>query len=59
VAPNTTTQRPINPLKLNLAVFNGDKKIADVPSVTLERGKSFSLFVGGSESTPILVWNSD
>jgi alginate O-acetyltransferase complex protein AlgF len=59
VAPNTTTQRPINPLKLNLAVFNGDKKIADVPSVTLERGKSFSLFVGGSESMPILVWNND
>jgi alginate O-acetyltransferase complex protein AlgF len=59
VAPNTTTQRPINPLKLNLAVFNGEKKIADVPPVTLERGKSFSLFVGGSEVTPILVWNND
>jgi alginate O-acetyltransferase complex protein AlgF len=59
VAPNTTTQRPINPLKLNLALFNGEKKIADVPPVTLERGKSFSLFVGGSEATPILVWNND
>jgi len=59
VAPNTTTQRPINPLKLNLAVFNGEKKLADVPPITLERGKSFSLFVGGSEATPILVWNND
>jgi alginate O-acetyltransferase complex protein AlgF len=59
VAPNTTTQRPINPLKLSLAVFSGDKKISDVPPVTLERGKSFSLFVGGTEAVPILVWNND
>jgi alginate O-acetyltransferase complex protein AlgF len=59
VAANTSTQRTINPLKLDLALFSGDKKIADVPSTPLERGRSFSLFVSGTESTPVLVWNKD
>ena len=59
VAPNSSTQRTINPLKLDFAVFSGDKKIADVPAVPLERGQSFSLFVCGTEATPVLVWNKD
>lgn len=59
VAPNTSTQRSINPLKVNLALFNGNTKVADVPPVELERGRSFSLFVGGSLAVPILVWNRD
>jgi len=59
VAPNTSTQRTINPLKLDLALFSGDKKIATVPPVELERGRSFSLFAGGSPGAPILVWNKD
>jgi alginate O-acetyltransferase complex protein AlgF len=59
VAPNTSTQRTINPLKLDFALFNGEKKIADVPAVPLERGQSFSLFVCGTETTPVLVWNKD
>ena len=59
IAPNSSTQRTINPLKLSLALFSGDRKIADVPSTPLERGQSFSLFVCGSETTPVLVWNKD
>jgi alginate O-acetyltransferase complex protein AlgF len=59
VAPNTSTQRTINPLKLDFALFNGDRKIADVPAVPLERGQSFSLFVCGTETTPVLAWNKD
>ena len=59
VAPNTSTQRTINPLKVDFALFNGDKKVADVPAVPLERGQSFSLFVCGTEATPVLVWNKD
>ena len=59
VAPGTSMQRTINPLKLNLAVFNGDKKIADVPTIPLERGQSFSLFVGGSDASPVLVVSKD
>lgn len=59
VAPNTSTQRTINPLKVSFALFHGDKKVADVPPVPLERGQSYSLFVCGSEATPVLVWNKD
>jgi alginate O-acetyltransferase complex protein AlgF len=59
VAANTSRQRAINPLRLSLALFSGERKIADVPSVELERGRSFSLFAGGSETAPILVWNRD
>ena len=59
VAPNTSTQRTINPLKLDFALFNGDRKVADVPAMPLERGQSFSLFVCGTETTPVLVWNKD
>jgi alginate O-acetyltransferase complex protein AlgF len=59
VAPNTSAQRTINPLKVNFALFSGDKKVADVPPVPLERGQSHSLFVCGTETTPVLVWNKD
>jgi len=59
VAPNTSTHRTINPLRLSLALFSGTQKIADVPSIALERGRSFSLFVGGSAAAPVLVWNKD
>lgn len=59
VAPNSSAQRTINPLKVSFALFNGDKKLADVPPVPLERGQSYSLFVCGTQSTPVLVWNKD
>ena len=59
VAPNTSAQRTINPLKLNFALFNGARKVADVPAVPLDRGQSYSLFVCGTEATPVLVWNKD
>ena len=59
VPPNTSAQRTINPLKLDFALYNGDRKVADVPVVPLERGQSFSLFVCGTETTPVLVWNKD
>jgi alginate O-acetyltransferase complex protein AlgF len=59
VAPNTSTQRTINPLKLSFALFNGDRKLADVPAAPLERGQSYTLFVCGTETTPVLVWNKD
>jgi alginate O-acetyltransferase complex protein AlgF len=59
VAPSSSAQRTINPLKVSFALFNGDKKLADVPPVPLDRGQSYSLFVCGTESTPVLVWNKD
>jgi alginate O-acetyltransferase complex protein AlgF len=59
VAPASSAQRAINPLQLNLALFNGDKKIANVPQVALQRGQSFSLFVSGTQVSPVLVWHKD
>jgi alginate O-acetyltransferase complex protein AlgF len=59
VAPNTSVQRTINPLKLSFALFSGDRKIADVPATPMDRGQSFSLFACGTETTPVLVWNKD
>jgi alginate O-acetyltransferase complex protein AlgF len=59
VAPNTSVQRTVNPLTLSLALFRGSDKFADVPPLVLERGKSFSLFVVGSASAPVVVWNKD
>jgi alginate O-acetyltransferase complex protein AlgF len=44
-------------LKVNLAVYNGATKLADAKPVTLERGKTFSLFVTGSASQPVLIWS--
>lgn len=59
VAPGTSAQREINPLKLSLGLFNGPTKLTDVPPVALDRGKVFSLFVSGSEAYPVMIWNED
>lgn len=59
VASGGTAQREINPLKLTFALFNGEQKISDLPPVSLDRGKVFSLFVSGSQASPVLVWNED
>ena len=59
VAPNTSAQRAINPLKLSLALFSGAQKIATVAPIALERGRSVSLFVSGSTASPVLVVNED
>ncbi len=59
LAPGASAQREINPLKLNLAIFKGDQALGTAPPVALDRGKVFSLFVSGSESSPVLIWNDD
>lgn len=59
VAPGASAQREINPLKLTLGVFDGDQKLSDAPLVALDRGKVFSLFIGGSKASPVMVWNED
>jgi alginate O-acetyltransferase complex protein AlgF len=59
VAENTSAQRAINPLTLSLALFDGEKKIATVPPIALVRGRSFSVFVSGSATSPVLVVNED
>jgi len=57
VAANASGHREVNPVKVNLAVYNGATKLADAKPVTLERGKTFSLFVTGSSSQPVLIWS--
>ena len=57
VAANSSGHREVNPVKANLALYNGTTKIADAKPVTLERGKTFSLFVTGSASQPVLIWS--
>ena len=57
VAPFKAGQREINPLSVALALFDGDRKVVDVPPVTFERGKASSLIVGGTSSVPILIWD--
>jgi len=59
VAPGLAAQREINPLKLNLAVFDNATLIGSAPPVALDRGKVFSLFVSGSATSPVMVWNDD
>lgn len=56
VASNDVGQREVNPVKANLAVFNGATKLADAKPVNLERGKAYSLFVSGSAASPVLTW---
>jgi alginate O-acetyltransferase complex protein AlgF len=57
VAANASGHREVNPVKASLAVYNGSTKLADAKPVTLERGKTFSLFVTGSASQPVLIWS--
>lgn len=57
VAANASGHREVNPVKASLALYNGATKVADAKPVTLERGKTFSLFVTGSTSQPVLIWS--
>ncbi len=57
VAPFKAAQREINPLSVSLGLFDGDRKIAEVPPVTFERGKASSLIVGGTSAVPVLTWD--
>ncbi|HEY9133178.1 MAG TPA: alginate O-acetyltransferase AlgF [Dyella sp.] len=56
VAANASGQREVNPIKANLAVFDGSSKLADAKPVTLMRGSTYSLFVTGTRSNPVLIW---
>jgi alginate O-acetyltransferase complex protein AlgF len=47
----------VNPVKASLALYSGETKVADVKPMTLERGKTFSLFVTGSATQPVLIWS--
>ena len=56
VASTASGKREVNPSKVQLAVYDGDKKIADAPPVSLARGQAFSLFVVGDAGSPRMAW---
>lgn len=56
VAANGRGEREINPVKVNLALFEGDKKVSDLKPVALERGEAAVLYVTGSGNSLSPVW---
>jgi alginate O-acetyltransferase complex protein AlgF len=56
VAAKGTGQREINPVKVSMALYAGDKKVGDVKPVALERGEAAVLYVTGSGSALSPVW---
>jgi alginate O-acetyltransferase complex protein AlgF len=56
VVPQSHGDREINPVKVNLALFDGERKVVDLPSVALERGEVTGLFVTGGNNRFVPVW---
>ncbi|AXO89722.1 alginate O-acetyltransferase AlgF [Pseudomonas parafulva] len=56
VAAKGRGEREINPVKVNLALFEGNKKVGDVKPVDLERGEAAVLYVTGSGTRLSPVW---
>ncbi|MBD9485111.1 alginate O-acetyltransferase AlgF [Pseudomonas sp. PDM14] len=56
VGPDSSGEREINPVKVGLALFDGDKKVSDLKPVTLERGEVVCLYVTGTSGKLSPVW---
>lgn len=56
VAAKGRDEREINPVKVSLALYEGDKKVSDLKPVALERGEAAVLYVTGSGSSLSPVW---
>ncbi|WDY58840.1 alginate O-acetyltransferase AlgF [Pseudomonas sp. PSKL.D1] len=56
VAAKGRGEREINPVKVNLALFEGNKKVSDLKPVALERGEAAVLYVTGSGNSLSPVW---
>lgn len=56
VAPKAHGDREINPVKVTLSLYQGDKKVSDLKPVALERGEAAVLYVTGSGSNLSPVW---
>ncbi|MFP7753609.1 alginate O-acetyltransferase AlgF [Thermodesulfobacteriota bacterium B35] len=55
-ATMTSAARGVNPVQVELDVYDGEILLARAPQVTLERGRMFSLFVCGDRNAPVVVW---
>lgn len=56
VAPDGNGEREVNPVKISLALFDGEQKISDLKPVTLARGEVVSLYITGKGSQLSPVW---
>ncbi|NWE40437.1 alginate O-acetyltransferase AlgF [Pseudomonas yamanorum] len=56
VAAKGRGEREINPVKVSLALYEGDKKVGDVKPVALERGEAAVLYVTGTGANLSPVW---
>ncbi len=56
VAPQGRGDREINPVKARLALFDGDRKVADLKPVSLSRGEILCLYVTGNANSLNPVW---
>ncbi len=48
--------RGVNPVGVELDVYDGKSLLSRVPRVVFERGRMFSLFVCGDRTAPVAVW---
>lgn len=56
VVPQGRGEREVNPVKVSLALFDGERKISDLKSVALERGEVACLFITGDSGRLLPVW---
>ena len=47
--------RQVNAARARLSVFAGDRNVGSTDTVTLSRGKAFSVFAVGSAEAPRLI----
>lgn len=56
VEPGKHGDREINPVKVNLALYEGEKRLSDLETTLLERGEVTALFVTQSQGRLMPVW---
>lgn len=56
VAPQGRGEREINPVKVGLALFDGERKVSDLKPIALQRGEVVCLYVTGSGGKLSPVW---
>lgn len=56
VAPNDSGQREVNPVKVSLALFDGQRKVSDLKPVSLARGEVVCLYITGTPGQLSPVW---
>jgi alginate O-acetyltransferase complex protein AlgF len=56
VAPGKHGDREINPVKVSLALYDGEQRLSDVETTLLERGQVTALFVTKAQGRLMPVW---